>query len=292
MSDRNATANAASVGVDAESRDHGQPLQGLQEGRVVPDKTEYRTNILFVILGVFLCLASGCSTKNWTAKDWFDRGFSQTNEGKHRDSIRSYTQAIEVDPSYALAYENRGYAHSTLGNYREALDDYNKVLSLKDKRVPVRDTYREIGVVYFRMGKLEEAVAAWKKGLGKAKDDADLLNNLAVAYLNLKQIDKATEAAASAYALDPSLPEVINTMGEVAMVKKEFQKAADLFVRAIDLNPYAAHRYWNAAMAFEKVKSHDNALEYAKRYVAMEKDPVARQKAYELIERLKNAKSR
>lgn len=259
---------------------------------MVQNNSEYRGSIIFAILGVFLVLASGCSTKNWTAKDWFDRGFSETKNGKLSESIRSYTRAIETDPTYALAYQNRGYAHSTLGNFRQALDDYNKVLSLKDKRVPARDTYREIGVVYFRMGKFEEAVAAWRKGLGKAKDDPDILNNLSIAYLNLNQIEKATEAAASAYALDPSMSEVINTLGEIAMVKKEYQKAVDFFLRSIDMNPYAPQRYWNAALAFEKIKNYDTALEYAKQYREMEKDPAARQKAHELIERVKNANQR
>lgn len=264
-------------------------MQGVM--RVVQKQTEYRRGLLISIMGIVLVLASGCSTKNWTAKDWFDRGYSQSKDGKHGDSIRSYTRAVEIDPFYSIAYENRGYAHSSLGNYRQALDDYNKVLSLNDKRVPKRDTYREIGVVYFRMGKLEEAAAAWKKGLGKAKDDPEILNNLAIAYLQLNQIEKATEAAASAYALDPSLSEVINTLGEIAMVKKEYQKAVDFFLRSIDMNPYAPQRYWNAALAFEKIKSYDNALLHAKRYMELEIDPAALQRGRELIERI-NAKNR
>ncbi|NJL42544.1 MAG: tetratricopeptide repeat protein, partial [Pseudanabaena sp. SU_2_4] len=40
------------------------------------------------------------------------------------------TKAIEFDPKFALAYNNRGGAHDDLGDKQAALVDYNKAIEL------------------------------------------------------------------------------------------------------------------------------------------------------------------
>ena len=41
--------------------------------------------------------------------------------------ISHFTKAIEIDPSYALAYSNRGSAYGIgKGQYDKAISDYNK----------------------------------------------------------------------------------------------------------------------------------------------------------------------
>ncbi len=249
--------------------------------------TAVEGKLVAVALLTFALLLSGCSTKSWTAKDWTDKGYSLSADGKYREAVAAYTQAIEKDQACAVAYENRGHAHSLLGNHRQALEDLTKALALKDPRVPERDTYREIGVVSFRMGKYDDAIAAWKKALGKVKDDPGILNNIAAAYLGMNQVDKAAQAAIAAYAVDPSMPEVLNTMGEVAMARKEYRQAAEYFIQAISRDPSRPAHYLNAALALEKLRQYDKAAEYVNTYVRAEQDVLARQKGYELQERLR-----
>jgi tetratricopeptide (TPR) repeat protein len=255
------------------------------------------TAAVAVAAALVVVLLSGCSTKNWKADDWYAEGTSHASKGEHNKAIAAFTRAIELDPEHAPAYRNRGNEYAQAGHYRRALDDQKTVLSLRDKGIPPRETYREIGTLYFKMNKLEDAVAAWQKGLGMAKDDPDLLNKLAMAYLDLGQTEKAGQAALSAYSIDPSLPEVLNTMGEVAMARKEYRQAGNYFVQAIErergpLYFPVASRYWSAALAFERTRAYDRALEYAGQYVKLEQDPAARQKAYELMEKLRKAMGR
>ena len=240
----------------------------------------------------FALMLAGCSTKNWTAADWYGKGTSVAGDGKYQEAVDAFTQAVEKDPDHAPAYQDRGRAHAELGNLGLALADFKRVLSLHDKRVPQREVYREMGAVYFRMGKLDDAVTAWQKGLGMVKDDPDLLNSLAAAYLRLGRVDKASEAALAAYAVDPSLPEVLNTMGEVAMAKKEYRQAADLFEQAIERRRVKPLVYWNAAVACELTRQYDKAKQYAKQYIEAEQDIAARQKAYQLIERARAAEQK
>ncbi len=235
-------------------------------------------------------LLAGCGPM--TAKDWAHTGYSRLEAGDYQGSMEAYSKSIELEPTHAVAYENRGVAYSRLGDQEAALADFKKALSMHDPKVPLRDTYREMGVAYYRMGRTDDAVASWQKGLNKAPGDASLLNNLAVAYMNRKQYDEAESAAQKAAAADPKMPEALNTLGELSMIRKEYAAAADYFVRAIKRDPEKASRYWNAAMAFEKLKKYDKALEYATGYTDRETDPAWRQRGQEYVERLKRLKDR
>ena len=50
--------------------------------------------------------------------------------GDFSDAIEDYTKAIELDPDYADAYNNRGYAYYLLEQYGKALNDYDKAIEL------------------------------------------------------------------------------------------------------------------------------------------------------------------
>ena len=237
-------------------------------------------------------LLAGCAVGPMTAKDWHRKGYSLLEAGDYQGSMDAFNKSIELDPTHAVTYENRGVAYSRLGCQELALADFKKVLSMNDPKVPLRDVYREMGVAYYRMGRIDNAVAAWRKGLKKAPADAGLLNNIAVAYLRQKRYEEAASAAQKAAIADPSMPEALNTMGEVSMSKKNYAAAAEYFVRAIKRDPKKASRYWNAALAFEQLKKYDKALEYATQYADRESDPASQQRGHEYVERLKSIKDR
>jgi tetratricopeptide (TPR) repeat protein len=44
--------------------------------------------------------------------------------------MADYSQAIRLDPNYALAYFNRGYTYYYKGDYDRAIADYNQVIRL------------------------------------------------------------------------------------------------------------------------------------------------------------------
>ena len=52
------------------------------------------------------------------------------NLGKYEEAIKDYDKAIELDPDYSDAYNNRGLAKYYLDKYGEAIKDFNKVIEL------------------------------------------------------------------------------------------------------------------------------------------------------------------
>ncbi len=184
-------------------------------------------------------------------------------------------------------HENYGQALSTAGMLNEALKQFQTVLSLRDDgSVPLRDLYREIGVVYFRMGRIDDSITAWQTGLQYAPGDPSLLNNLSVAFLNRQRYDEAERAIRTALAAAPTMPHALNSLGEILMLKGNYQEALQSFAKAVELSPDNASRYWNAALAAEKAGRPDLAFQYTNDYIALETDPMLRQRGTMFLNRL------
>ena len=118
--------------------------------------------------------------------------------------------------------------------------------------VPLRDLYREIGAVDFRMGKFDDAIVAWQTGLRYAPNDPSLLNNLSIVYLQVGPFDEAAATAQTALVGDPTMPQALRYHGQVEPDEKGLRKAVEYFLKAAEREPDVPARYWNAALALEQ----------------------------------------
>jgi len=206
----------------------------------------------------------------------------------YHSHVTLWAEVVKKAPFKRRAHENYGQALSSEGYYKEAYKEFQTVMSLPDDgSVPLRDLYREIGVVDFRIGMFNDAILAWQTGLRFAPNDPSLLNNLSIVFMQTGRFDEAAAAAQTALAGDPSMPQALNTMGQIYLVKKDYDKAVEYFLKAAFREPDVPARYWNVALAFEQAKNIDKAYEYAQKYAAIETDPAGRQRAYAYLEHLK-----
>src|SRR5438105_6394118 len=68
-----------------------------------------------------------------TKEQWLAEGVAHRKAGHYEDAISDYTQALQLDPKYAFAYNNRGFAYYNLKQYDKALADYDQALQLDPK---------------------------------------------------------------------------------------------------------------------------------------------------------------
>jgi len=66
------------------------------------------------------------SVKNALASAYYIRGLSYTSAGDHAKSIEDYSNAIKNEPEYPLAFNKRGWANLEIGNYDQAIKDFEK----------------------------------------------------------------------------------------------------------------------------------------------------------------------
>lgn len=75
-------------------------------------------------------------------------------------ALRSYTQALAIEPTSIEVYNNRAVVYTILGQYQQALTDYQTILRLH----PTHDhALIGIAIIYEKSGQLPLAIATYEK---------------------------------------------------------------------------------------------------------------------------------
>ncbi len=141
------------------------------------------------------------------AKIAFYEGNANVTLEKYEEAIEDYTRAIDLNPQYAEAYNNRGIANRHLVKFEEAIEDYNKAIKLNPQLVT---PYYNRGTAKATLGKRQEAIEDYNK----------------VIKLNPKYVEAYYERGLANHALG------------------KHEEAIEDYTEAIDLNPKYAEAYY------------------------------------------------
>ena len=81
-----------------------------------------------------------------------NRGAAYAKLGQYQRAIKDFDEATRLNPDYAEPYLNRGAAYGDLGQYQLAIENFTKAISLKPDYV---NAYFNRGITYFRHGNKE-----------------------------------------------------------------------------------------------------------------------------------------
>jgi tetratricopeptide (TPR) repeat protein len=179
---------------------------------------------------------------NSLAAAYMNRGVAYRNQGRYKEAVQDYADAIELreeirknlEPSsewppqmtnsLAAAYMNRGNVFSNQGRYKEAVEDYADAIELRETLREILEprsewpsqmtnslaaAYMNRGVAYRNLGRYEEAVQDYTEAveLKESLFDAgfsSVIPGLAMAFYNTlllmrkEKPDEAEETASQA----------------------------------------------------------------------------------------------
>src|SRR5262249_52386876 len=133
-----------------------------------------------------------------------NRCFAYHNINDYERAIRDCSRAIELNPNYALALDNRGRAYREKGDYVRAIEDYDALIRLQPKSSTAwnnRCWSRALEGHH-----LELALSDCNESLRLWPNNAHALDSRALTYLKLRKFDDAITDYSAALELQPKKP--------------------------------------------------------------------------------------
>ena len=169
-----------------------------------------------------------------------------------------WTDVISKSPNKARPWNNRGFFLGTKGKYDQALDDFNKAISINPRYIKAL-TNR--GALYMAQQKYSKAFVDMNKAIEIAP------YNLAVTYLNRgmlymiqKNFEKSIMDLQIAIELDPLYAKAYYSLGNTYSFQKLNEKAIMNYSKAININKRYAQAYNNRGVVYLNIKNYKNSV--------------------------------
>ena len=206
---------------------------------------------------------------NPTSLAYSDRGSAYINVGEYDDAIADYDRAIALDPNYAAAYNNRGVARAHKGDYDSAIADYDRTIALDPNYAAAYDNR---GTVKAHKGDYDGAIADYDRAIALDPDYAAAYDNRGTAKAHKSDYDGAIADYDRAIALDSNDTAAYNNRGLAKAHKGDYDGAIADCSRAIALDPNNANAYNNRGIAKLSKGDYDGAIDDCSRAIELEPD--------------------
>lgn len=118
------------------------------------------------------------------------KGASLATLGEYNEAIENYNKAIEQNPNYFDPHQNKFCPLFKLGRYKEALESINKAIELEPKNSKIDIMYTNKASALNKLGCYEEAIEACNIALALNPKNENAINakNQALELLKCKEL--------------------------------------------------------------------------------------------------------
>jgi tetratricopeptide (TPR) repeat protein len=180
----------------------------------------------------------------------------QTINHNNDQSLQNYTKAIELNPWYTQAYNNRGLAYADQMNYEQALKDYTKSIELNPQ---LAQAYYNRGMVYYNQKNYDPAIQDYTKAIELDPKLAQAYNNRGVVYYNQKNYEQALKDYTKLIELDPQYTRAYYNRGLAYADQMNYDHAIKDYTKAIELDPQLAQAYYNRGNSYARLGNYSKA---------------------------------
>ena len=162
---------------------------------------------------------------------------------KYTEALAFYIKAVELDPSYKIAWNNLGLTYHSLTDFDKALKCYEEALKIDPNYALV---YNNLGWLYEKLKKdKKRAISYYEKAI--ETDTACLF-----ARKNLSRFKSSKKGNAEDW----------NQEGRAYLEMRKYKAALKYFKKAIALNPKERTYYFNVGLAFLRLRKYKDAIIY------------------------------
>jgi tetratricopeptide (TPR) repeat protein len=124
------------------------------------------------------------TTNNYVAQ--FNLGLALAKQGRPKEAISHYSEALRINPAWAEAHNILGNALARQGNLRRAVSHYSEALRINPA---MAEAHNNLGLALQMLGRVEEAVPHFREALRIKPDYPHARHNLGTALAAREKID-------------------------------------------------------------------------------------------------------
>jgi tetratricopeptide (TPR) repeat protein/TolB-like protein len=175
------------------------------------------------------------------------------NQGHAREN---FERVIELEPRNAHAYVHLARTYRELRMPERALAAYLTAIELApDSYLP----YHSLGVFYYGRGQAREAIEQFRKGIDRAPERTEGYKNLAAAFSDLGEYEKAESALVQSLNIRETAS-TRNSLGVVRAYQGRDQEALEQYRRAVDLDAGNYVHWLNRGDAARRLGLHEESM--------------------------------
>lgn len=174
-----------------------------------------------------------------------------------KTALKSFQEAIKINPQSTSAWKNRGDALFYLERYRAAIAAYDKALHISPNNSQV---WAGRGEALYRLERFEAAVTAYNKALQLSPKDVAILNRKGRALYKLELYPDALAAQEQALRLQPDYVNAMKDRGIALLGMGKHEEALVAFNNAQTFDPLNPELWQNRALALQYINQPQEAM--------------------------------
>ena len=171
---------------------------------------------------------------DFAAVQWNEQGANLYWQGNYSEAIKAFSTAIDKNPKYAYAYNNRGIAYNKLHDYSKAISDLNQAINLDSNYTAA---YVARGYCYGQIREYTNAISDFNKAISLDSRSALAYSGRGFAYYNIENYEHAIIDFNKAISLDSSDANSFYGRGLAYTNLQHYQEALRDFQKALAINP-------------------------------------------------------
>jgi len=201
------------------------------------------------------------------AQAYNNRGLVYARLGQFQRAIQDFNEAIQLDPRDTIAYYNRGTAYSNLGQFQQAIQDFDQAISLNPRDA---ESYYYRGLSYVNLNQFQRAIQDFDQAIQLNSQFAEAYYKRATTYQTLGQFQPAIQDLDQVIRLKPQYVEAYDNRGLAYVNQHQYQRAIQDFDQAIVLNPKYAGAYNNRGIAYASLGQYQRAIQDFDRAISLD----------------------
>ncbi len=190
------------------------------------------------------------------AEAWYQAGFAYGMLGKHADALKSSRQAARIRPEWAEAEINIGASSFALGQFKDAETAYRLAAKMDASNA---ETQYALGLTLNKLSRPDEEILAFKRAVALKPDYAAAFEKLGSAYFRARRFSDAL-AAFEQFKILKGDAKAYNFVGETLFELGKFDESVDAFNTALGMNSDFVKAHYNLGRAYLKIDNQSAAI--------------------------------